>query len=528
MWLLIAALLALPATASAQDQRLTTRVGQTTFSGITSLSADPQGRVVAAGATTLAPGDVRAGLVRYRADGRVDTAFSAFTPFRVAATGAVASVLQPDGKILTLAAQDTGTRTQAIVTRLNANGSVDGTFAGAVLDPYATIDPGFTRGFNPSAIAVRRDGKIAVAGTLLGGGPGCPQLVQLAVVQLNANGTLDTSFTTDDSGFGRRVAGVSGLSRLVAGQSCADSQANAIAVAPDGKLVVAGRVRVQARWAHALVRLLPDGRTDATFRGTASRGLAMFAFARGTEIATFSEATALAFDPGGRIVTTARVLFERDATGFAFSRTLANGSLDATFAGDGRLVRPGAAVASAVAVTRDGRIVAAGTTFATPSAFVLERLTPEGRLETTDAIRFGAPRGEGANALVLSETTLGTTAIAGGSAGFADFTAFALVRHQFDCGICSRFVLTGVNSGVAQLSARLGAATSVGILVERMDGRRVGRFPLGRHAKGRVRVRWPLTVDGRRLRPGRYRVTLRALRGSRVTALSRPVTIRIR
>jgi hypothetical protein len=90
------------------------------------------------------------------------------------------------------------------------------------------------------------------------------------------------------------------------------------------------------------------------------------------------------------------------------------------------------------------------------------------------------------------------------------------------------------------LMANLSLASNVGILVQRIVGTRrlfgrrvprlrtIGRVPLGRHARGRDRIPWSLRVNGRRLAPGRYQITLRALRGSRVTDLSKPVTVRVR
>jgi hypothetical protein len=99
-----------------------------------------------------------------------------------------------------------------------------------------------------------------------------------------------------------------------------------------------------------------------------------------------------------------------------------------------------------------------------------------------------------------------------------------------------------VSGGEALVAAQLGQQAPVGILVQRIVRQRrvrgrtvrtlrpVGRVPFGRRSKGRLRVRWNLRVNGRRLRPGRYLVTLRAFtkdRG-RVLARAQPVVIRIR
>jgi hypothetical protein len=85
---------------------------------------------------------------------------------------------------------------------------------------------------------------------------------------------------------------------------------------------------------------------------------------------------------------------------------------------------------------------------------------------------------------------------------------------------------------IADIIARLRKRSTVGILVERIHGHkltRVGRVPLGNHAKGEVHLRWDLRVGGKPLVRGRYRVTLRALDAHRnVLGLTTPVTIRVR
>jgi hypothetical protein len=103
-----------------------------------------------------------------------------------------------------------------------------------------------------------------------------------------------------------------------------------------------------------------------------------------------------------------------------------------------------------------------------------------------------------------------------------------LARHQISCLICSRLAVGNLTAQAAAVSARLGASTPVGLLVERADGTTVGRFALGRHVKGRVRMQWPAAANGRRLKPGRYVARLRALGSTGVKAISAPVKIRVR
>jgi hypothetical protein len=84
---------------------------------------------------------------------------------------------------------------------------------------------------------------------------------------------------------------------------------------------------------------------------------------------------------------------------------------------------------------------------------------------------------------------------------------------------------------VGLLATTLDRAVRVGILVERIVGTkhiRIGRVPFGFHHTGRLRIRWDLRVNGRKLPQGRYLVTLRALdNDNRVTARALPITIQI-
>jgi hypothetical protein len=66
-----------------------------------------------------------------------------------------------------------------------------------------------------------------------------------------------------------------------------------------------------------------------------------------------------------------------------------------------------------------------------------------------------------------------------------------------------------------------------GVIVRKLKV--VGRVPLGTHRRGRVRIRWNLRVNGRKLAKGRYLVTLRAFsKRHKVIALSQPTEIRVR
>ena len=72
----------------------------------------------------------------------------------------------------------------------------------------------------------------------------------------------------------------------------------------------------------------------------------------------------------------------------------------------------------------------------------------------------------------------------------------------------------------------------MGIIVDKVGPRstkRVGRVPLGAHPRSTLRLRWDLRVNGKHLKRGKYRITLRALdKKGKVIGLTRPTTLRVK
>ena len=131
----------------------------------------------------------------------------------------------------------------------------------------------------------------------------------------------------------------------------------AIGLQGDGKIVVAG-VTNQVQANFALARYLPNGKPDPTFSG----GTVI------TDLGTDALIEDLAIQPDGKIVVVGQ--FGGD---FVVARYLSNGILDGSFNGSGFVTTNFGGVdrATAVALQPDGKIVAAGftgTTFSAPSA----------------------------------------------------------------------------------------------------------------------------------------------------------------
>ena len=147
---------------------------------------------------------------------------------------------QPDGKLVLVGSTSTGGGDFAIA-RLNADGTPDTTFSG---DGKQTVNFGGVD--NALGVAIQPDGKIVVAGT--GGGGN-----DMVVARLNADGSPDTSFSPPD-----------GLAFVNFGGNDA---ANAMALQPDGKIVLVGSTDAVGSGDFAVARLNADGTPDTSFSG---------------------------------------------------------------------------------------------------------------------------------------------------------------------------------------------------------------------------------------------------------------------
>ena len=128
------------------------------------------------------------------------------------------------------------------------------------------------------------------------------------------------------------------------------------------------------------------------------------------------------------------------------------------------------------------------------------------------------------------------------NAPFDTFTTAGSPQRLFSQAItggpnCVLFAQCNLNvviqHNVATIVAKLRQRHFVGIVVDRVGKhhsfKRIGRVPLGSHGRSTLHLRWNLRVNGKRLHPGRYRITLRALdKKGHVLGLTRPVTIRVK
>jgi uncharacterized delta-60 repeat protein len=232
--------------------------------------------------------------------------------------------------------------------------------------------------------------------------------------------------------------------------------ASALVVQPDGKVVAAGGSTVNFALARyhpdgsllvaagastenfALARYHPDGSLDSGF-GNGGVVLTDFGAASGAE--------ALVLQPDAKLVAAGRISFlgTRD---FALARYNADGSLDTSFDGDGRVLTDFGGPARALLLQPDGKLVAAGRSF---TDFALVRYNPNGSLDTGfgDAGLVLTDFGPSGEAFALGEQPDGKLVAAGGSSG-----NFALVRYNPDGGLLERPAKTGSMADSAGTAAR--------------------------------------------------------------------------
>ncbi len=178
------------------------------------------------------------------------------------------------------------------------------------------------------------------------------------MARLNPDGSYDVSF------------GNGGWLRVMELRNNLENK-HAVAVQPDGKIVVAGNYKTNLG-AFTVLRLNRDGSPDKTF------GNAGFAVLGGEDDRVFG----LAMQPDGKIVAAGTV--GGKPYKFAVVRFNANGSLDSGFGGGGIVAIELQAVcgncqAVDLAVQADGKIVAVGGN----KDFPVVRLTRNGTLDST-------------------------------------------------------------------------------------------------------------------------------------------------
>ncbi len=384
----------------------------------------PNGKIVVAGSSnTLGNSDIA--VIRYNANGTLDTTFDSdggvLTDFASGSDDfATAVAVQPDGKILVAGYTGSGIDNEFFVIRYNADGSLDNFFGRGGKASDNDGDSGDDD--RATSIAIQDDGKIIVAGNddianscnfqifryntdgsldttfgsggivnqtfgnedicnaiaiqtdgniLLAGYTNNPGTNDFAILRLTTTGSPDTSFDSDGK---------------VTAAFVSDDRASSVVIQPDGKIVVAGSSN-SGTSDMAIARFSTSGAPDTSFSGD------------GKQTVNFSGLSvefcnALVLQSDGKFILGGKTTQSDPLNDFAFARLTSNGEQDATFGTAGTLAIDvsigGADIVNAMALQKDGRVLAAGSSL---TDFALTRLDVIAKTDLRIGTKSTAPAG---------------------------------------------------------------------------------------------------------------------------------------
>lgn len=287
---------------------------------------------------------------------------------------AAAIVIRTDGKIVAVGSADAGADSDFAIARYNPDGSLDPSFGG---DGTVMTDISAKSNDAASSVSIQSNGKLIVAGWTAAADTFTSAGISnndFAVVRYNSDGSLDTTF------------GNQGKVVTTFGADTSDGIA-AVAIQSDEKIVAVGSTHNGSSNDFAVARYNPDGSLDKSFGG----GGKLI-----TAVSKFGDlAHAVAIQSDGKIVVAGETFINSSGV-FAVLRYNSNGSLDASFDGDGTVTTQIGAngdVAKSVKVLPDGKIVTAGHSFGKTSGigtitssgdlFACVKYSPDGSLDTT-------------------------------------------------------------------------------------------------------------------------------------------------
>lgn len=221
------------------DGKVTTDFNNNSLDTAYALALQTDDKIVVAGNG----GNEDFALARYNPNGSLDTAFDGdgklTTDFFGMAGTAQALALQPDGRIIAVGFTYALGQDQFALARYNPNGSLDPFFGfeGKVITQFS-----FGHSDIATAVALQPNSKIVVAGASDSG----TTLFDMALVRYYFNGSLDPTFNGD------------GMLTTDFDNGSNDG-AEALALQPDGKIIVAGFSGSEAESNFALARYFaPD------------------------------------------------------------------------------------------------------------------------------------------------------------------------------------------------------------------------------------------------------------------------------
>jgi uncharacterized delta-60 repeat protein len=309
---------------------------------------------------------------RLNTDGSLDTTFDTDGIVQISGGTLNTIAIQPDGKILV-----GGYRNNSgvifkyfVIYRLNTNGSLDTTFD---VDGSTQTTFYFQKNSEISDMKLQADGKIVAVGYTE---YASNQTDDIAIARFNTDGSLDTTFDGD----GKLTSTINSYDYL-----------QAVVIQPDGKIVVVGDVSAGFSRSYFVARYNTDGTPDTTFDGDGkiTPDVSGNSVLSGFGVGLLED---VVLQPDGKIILAGYGDFNTDIDGVMF-RLNADGSIDTSFDTDGklRLTQFGQTLADraySLALQSDGKIIVAGLSlklvgFSMDSDFSLYKLNADGSLDTT-------------------------------------------------------------------------------------------------------------------------------------------------
>jgi len=278
---------------------------------------------------------------RFNADGSIDSTFgtsgATITPMGSGDDRAQAMLTQPDGKIVVAGTCSNVVDSDFCAARYLPNGTLDASFGngGKVITAFSNRDDVV------NAVVLQPDGKLVLAGRCNNG-----TTDDVCALRYEINGVVDTGF------------GVNG--KLITSVGSGFSEARAVALQPDGKLLIAAPCLTGSKIDFCALRYLANGTLDTGF---GNGGVAVSSVGTGNDYVT-----AMTLQPDGKLVLAGfcAVAGEFD---FCAVRYTASALLDTTFGTGGKLttgISNGATpatrndVLTTMALQPDGKLLLAG------------------------------------------------------------------------------------------------------------------------------------------------------------------------
>src|SRR5436190_6322424 len=280
----------------------------TTYAGAEAIAIGQDGSILVVGGVDQGGPDEQLAMARFTASGEPDATFGGgdgaeVFPYIAYGNGVA---LQEDGKIIVVTADEVSPgNSNWVVARFDPAGLPDASFGGG--DGIVTTDFGLELAA-AGDVAVQPDGNIVVAGfKRVMGDP-----LRIVVARYMTDGSLDPGF------------GVGGTTTTRIGLAAG---ASSIALAPNGKIVVAGAAQLRDHKDFCVARFRSDGTLDVRFGGDGKVTTNMGG--------SVDRASDVAIRQDGRIVVGGQASGTASKSpDFGIVRYLRRGGLDRTYGGE--------------------------------------------------------------------------------------------------------------------------------------------------------------------------------------------------